>query len=222
MNILLLGSGGREHAFAYKIAESPHCKKLYIAPGNPGTEKHGSNVDLSVMDFEAIERFVLEHDVEMIVVGPEEPLVKGIHDYFRRSVSSPEMAIIGPSAAGARLEGSKEFAKEFMKQHGIPTAGYASFTKNSMEEGKAFLENHATPIVLKADGLAAGKGVVICDSREEAEKEFEEMLDGKFGSAGVKVVVEEYLNGVEMSVCRANRWTSLQDPSHRERLQTHR
>lgn len=200
MTILLLGSGGREHAFAYKIAQSPHCSKLFIAPGNTGTEKHGVNIPIQVTDFEAIEKFVLENTVDMMVVGPEEPLVKGISDFFERSEKVPSIPVIGPSARGAQLEGSKDFAKAFMKKHNIPTAGYATFTVENINEAFSYLENHPMPIVLKADGLAAGKGVVICATLEEAKKELNDMLQGKFGAAGSKVVVEEFLEGVEMSV----------------------
>ncbi|MEP7128941.1 MAG: phosphoribosylamine--glycine ligase [Chitinophagales bacterium] len=200
MNILLLGSGGREHAFAYKISQSPHCSKLFIAPGNPGTEKHGENIPLSVIDFPAIEKFVLENNVEMIVVGPEEPLVKGIYDFFEQSEKVGNIPVIGPSAAGAQLEGSKDFSKAFMIKYGIPTAGYATFTVDAISDAFEYLENHSTPIVLKADGLAAGKGVLICSTKEEAKKELDEMLHGKFGAAGNKVVIEEFLEGIEMSV----------------------
>ncbi|MBK9730716.1 MAG: phosphoribosylamine--glycine ligase [Chitinophagaceae bacterium] len=200
MNILLLGSGGREHALAYKISQSPHCSKLFIAPGNPGTEKHGENISLSATDFPAIEKFVLENNVEMIVVGPEEPLVKGIYDFFEQSDRVGNIPVIGPCAAGAQLEGSKDFSKAFMIKFGIPTAAYATFTVEAISGAFAYLENHSTPIVLKADGLAAGKGVLICSTKEEAKKELDEMLHGKFGAAGNKVVIEEFLDGIEMSV----------------------
>ncbi|MEO6167429.1 MAG: phosphoribosylamine--glycine ligase [Chitinophagales bacterium] len=200
MNILLLGSGGREHALAYKISQSPHCRKLFIAPGNPGTEKHGENVSIPVTDFPAIEKLVLENNIEMIVVGPEEPLVKGIYDFFEQSEKVISLPIIGPSARGAQLEGSKDFAKAFMKRNNIPAAGSATFTADKINDAITFLEQHSTPVVLKADGLAAGKGVVICQSREEAKKELNEMLEGKFGAAGNKVVIEEFLDGIEMSV----------------------
>ena len=200
MNILLLGSGGREHAFAYKISQSPHCQQLFVAPGNPGTEKHGKNVSISATDFPAIEKFVLENNIEMIVVGPDEPVVKGIFDFFEQSTVVPDLPVIGPSATGAQLEGSKNFAKDFMKRNNIPTAGSSTFTAENIQEAFSFLDEHATPIVLKADGLAAGKGVVICQTREEAKNELSEMLHGKFGAAGNKVVIEEYLDGIEMSV----------------------
>jgi phosphoribosylamine--glycine ligase len=201
MNILLLGSGGREHALAWKLGQSPLCTTLYIAPGNAGTSLCGKNVELDQLDFPAIGRFCLEHDVAMVVVGPEEPLVKGIHDHF---INSPELSaipVIGPSADGAKLEGSKAFAKSFMRKYGIPTAAYREFDMESYADGVAYLQSHALPVVLKADGLAAGKGVVIAQSHIEAIAEFELMVrHAKFGEAGRKVVVEEFLTGVEMSV----------------------
>ena len=200
MNILLLGSGGREHAFAYKISQSPHCRQLFIAPGNPGTEKHGKNVPIPVTDFPSIEKFVLENNIDMIVVGPEEPLVKGIYDFFQQSTLVPDLPVIGPSAAGAQLEGSKDFAKSFMKRHHIPAAGSTTFTAGQIDEAHTFLESCSLPVVLKADGLAAGKGVVICQTHEEAKSELNDMLHGKFGAAGNKVVSEEFLDGIEMSV----------------------
>ncbi len=200
MNILLLGSGGREHALAYKISQSPHCTKLFIAPGNPGTEKHGENVPVNILDFNDIEKFVLHNGIDMMVVGPEEPLVKGIFDFFENSDQVPSISIIGPSAAGAMLEGSKQFAKEFMQRHSIPSAAYASFTLETIDEAHSYLEKHTVPVVLKANGLTAGKGVVICETVEAAHLELEEMLKGKFGSASTKVVIEEYLKGIEMSV----------------------
>lgn len=200
MNILLLGSGGREHALAYKISQSSHCDKLFIAPGNPGTEKHGENVPIASTDFPAIEQFVLANKVQMIVVGPEEPLVKGISDYFESSQLVGNIPVIGPGSEGAQLEGSKDFSKAFMYRHNIPTAGYATFTAANMKDAVAYLQSHSTPIVLKADGLAAGKGVVICATREAAISELEEMLHGKFGAAGNMVVIEEFLDGIEMSV----------------------
>ena len=171
MNILLIGSGGREHALAWKIAQSKHCSQLYIAPGNAGTLQCGTNVNMSVTDFEAIKKFCIENQIEMIVVGPEEPLVKGIYDYFEATselLRTGEADIIGPSAKGAQLEGSKAFSKKFMQRHNIPTAAYAEFTYSNFEEGKKYIAQHSLPIVLKADGLAAGKGVVICDTHEEA------------------------------------------------------
>src|SRR6185436_8102930 len=162
MKILLLGSGGREHAFAYMLAKSPLCETLFIAPGNPGTEKHGENVSISVTDFDAIGDFVLKQGIEMVVVGPEDPLVKGIYDFFRKNAALQHIAVIGPSQAGAQLEGSKDFAKQFMKKHSIPTARYASFTSREMQAAITFIDQQLVPVVLKADGLAAGKGVVIC------------------------------------------------------------
>ncbi|MBA2407548.1 MAG: phosphoribosylamine--glycine ligase, partial [Chitinophagales bacterium] len=199
-NILLLGSGGREHALAYKISQSPHCTKLFIAPGNPGTEKHGENVPIVISDFNAIEKFVLHNSIDMIVVGPEELLVKGIYDFFENSDQVPSISIIGPSAAGAMLEGSKQFAKDFMKRYSIPSASFAFFTLETIDEAHSYLEKHTVPVVLKANGLTAGKGVVICETVEAAHLELEEMLKGKFGSASTKVVIEEYLKGIEMSV----------------------
>jgi phosphoribosylamine--glycine ligase len=197
MNILLLGSGGREHALARKIAQSPHCEKLFIAPGNGGTSLHGTNVPLGVNDFAAQEAFVKENAIDLIVVGPEDPLVNGVYDYF----TERGVAVIGPSKQAAQLEGSKAFSKKFMQRQGIPTAAYAEFTAENFEEGKAYLSKHALPIVLKADGLAAGKGVVICESHEEAQKVFAEMiLQKQFGEASSRVVVEQFLSGIEISV----------------------
>lgn len=200
MKILLLGSGGREHALAYKIAQSPLCEKLFIAPGNPGTEKHGENIPLRVSDFEGIEKFVLDNKIDMIVPGPEEPLVKGIYDHFQQVKTGSQVKVIGPSMQGAMLEGSKDFAKTFMRNFNIPTSAYETFTSGNIRDAFTFLQKHSTPIVLKADGLAAGKGVVICSTQDEAKKELTEMLGGKFGDAGNKVVIEEYLKGIEMSV----------------------
>ena len=201
MNILLLGSGGREHAIAAKIAESTHCKQLYIAPGNAGTTKCGINVDMKVDDFKAIGNFVLSHDIRMVVVGPEAPLVAGIADYFAADSRLREVMLIGPSAQGAQLEGSKDFAKQFMTRHGIPTAAYRTFTKETLAEGKQFLATLEAPYVLKADGLAAGKGVLIIDDLTEAQQELEHMLaDAKFGKASASVVIEQYLSGIELSV----------------------
>jgi phosphoribosylamine--glycine ligase len=196
MKILLLGSGGREHALAAKIAQSPYLTELFIAPGNPGTAECGRNVRLNMSDFEAIDRFVAEHGVEMIVVGPEDPLVKGIADYF----AGKPVSVIGPSKRGAALEGSKDFAKAFMTRHGIPTARYGSFDTNQLLKGYDFLEQLSPPFVLKADGLAAGKGVIIVDNLLDAKSTLKEMLDGKFGSASSKVVIEEFLQGIEVSV----------------------
>ena len=200
MRILLLGSGGREHALAWKISQSPKVEKLYIAPGNAGTSEVGENVSLSATDFEGIKAFVLEHDVNMVVVGPEDPLVKGVYDYFRDDAQLSAIPVIGPSKAGATLEGSKDFAKAFMMRHGIPTARYQTFTQDTLSEGIAFLRTLEAPYVLKADGLCAGKGVLILDTLEEAERELSEMLGGMFGSASASVVIEEFLSGVECSV----------------------
>lgn len=200
MNILLLGSGGREHAIAWKIAKSSKVDKLFIAPGNAGTAQVGTNVNIKADDFPAIKDFVLSHQVEMVVVGPEDPLVKGIYDYFKNDVQLASIPVIGPSKAGAQLEGSKDFAKAFMMRHYIPTAQYKSITAENLEEGLAFLETLQAPYVLKADGLAAGKGVLIIDSLEEAKKELSEMLQGMFGDASKTVVIEEFLDGIECSV----------------------
>jgi len=201
MNILLLGSGGREHALAWKLVSSPLCTSLFIAPGNPGTAQCGTNVDLSPVDFEGLKKFCSKQQIGLVIVGPEEPLVKGIVDYFAADPALKEIPVIGPSAKGAQLEGSKAFSKKFMQRHGIPTAAYREFNLDNYAEGIAYLQQHSLPIVLKADGLAAGKGVVICQSHIEAVAEFELMLQGnKFGEAGSKVVVEEFLYGIEMSV----------------------
>lgn len=201
MNILLLGSGGREHAIAYKLAQSEKCKKLFIAPGNAGTAKCGTNVSLDIMDFPTVASFVRENEVKMVVVGPEAPLVAGISDYFAADEVLKKVTVVGPSRQGAMLEGSKDYAKEFMMRHSIPTARYRSFDKESINEGIRFLHELKAPYVLKADGLAAGKGVVILPTVEEAEKELREMLEGaKFGDASAKVVIEEFLSGIELSV----------------------
>ncbi len=200
MNILILGSGGREHTFAYKLAQSKNCNHLFVAPGNAGTKKIATNVDIGVTDFEAIKALVLNENIEMVVVGPEDPLVKGIYDYFRENDALKNVAVIGPSKAGAALEGSKERAKEFMMAHHIPTAAYAAFTNKTLKEGQAFLETLSAPYVLKADGLAAGKGVLILETLEEAKHELAMMLDGKFGEASTTVVIEEFLDGIELSV----------------------
>ena len=200
MNILLLGSGGREHAIAYKIAQSALCKKLYVAPGNAGTAMLGENVDLDAADFAAVGRFVQSHYVDMLVVGPEAPLVDGIVDYFHDTPELRQVLVVGPSREGARLEGSKDYAKAFMQRHKIPTARYKTFTAATLQEGEAFLETLQAPYVLKADGLAAGKGVLIEDSLASAKAHLAEMLDGKFGSASASVVIEEYLSGIELSV----------------------
>ena len=200
MNILLLGSGGREHALAWKIAQSPRVDKLYIAPGNAGTAQAGENVDIPATDFDALKVFALERSIDMIVVGPEDPLVRGIYDEFRNDIATRHIAVIGPSANGARLEGSKEFAKEFMLRHGIPTARHLSVSAETLDEGLAFLETLQAPYVLKADGLCAGKGVLILPTLDEAKRELREMLGGMFGRASATVVIEEYLSGIECSV----------------------
>ena len=200
MNILILGSGGREHALAWKTAQSKRCDKLFIAPGNAGTMVLGKNVPIDVNDFEKLKAFALENDIRMIVVGPEDPLVNGIADAFKADSATSGISVIGPSKAGAVLEGSKDFAKEFMKRHGIPTAAYATFDSATLEQGLKFLETLQPPYVLKADGLAAGKGVLILPTLEEARKELGEMLGGMFGEASRKVVIEEFLDGTECSV----------------------
>ena len=201
MNILLLGSGGREHALAWKMVKSHHCDQLYIAPGNAGTAKFGTNINIGINDFEAQKKICIEHKINMLVVGPEEPLVNGVYDYFKNDEALKNIIVVGPSKEAAQLEGSKAFSKKFMQRHHIPTAAYAEFAKENFEEGKKYLDAHALPIVLKADGLAAGKGVVICSSHQEALQVFEEMIINKqFGDAGSKVVVEEFLNGIEVSV----------------------
>ncbi|MGL4520020.1 MAG: phosphoribosylamine--glycine ligase [Phocaeicola sp.] len=200
MKLLLLGAGGREHAMAWKIAQSPKIEKLYIAPGNAGTGEVGENVAIAADNFEAIKSFVLEKGVDMVVVGPEDPLVKGVYDFFKNDEALKAIPVIGPSKAGAVLEGSKEFAKAFMERHNIPTAGYKSITAENLEEGLAFLETLQAPYVLKADGLCAGKGVLILPTLEEAQKELKEMLGGMFGAASAKVVIEEFLSGIECSV----------------------
>lgn len=200
MKLLLLGSGGREHALAWKIAQSPKIEKVFIAPGNAGTEQVGENVDISATDFPAIKSFVLEKGIDMVVVGPEDPLVKGVYDFFKEDNSLKHIPVIGPSKEGAQLEGSKDFAKAFMMRHAIPTAAYKSITAENLEEGYAFLEALQPPYVLKADGLAAGKGVLILDTKEEAKKELGDMLGGMFGDASKTVVIEEFLDGIECSV----------------------
>jgi phosphoribosylamine--glycine ligase len=200
MKLLLLGSGGREHALAWKIAQSEKIEKLYIAPGNAGTGTVGENVAIKADDFAAIKEFVLAKGVGMVVVGPEDPLVKGVYDFFRDDEALKSIPVIGPSKAGAVLEGSKEFAKGFMQRHGIPTAAYKSITAANLEEGLRFLETLEAPYVLKADGLCAGKGVLILPTLEEAQKELREMLGGMFGDASATVVIEEFLSGIECSV----------------------
>ncbi|MCL2650630.1 MAG: phosphoribosylamine--glycine ligase [Candidatus Azobacteroides sp.] len=200
MNILLLGSGGREHALAWKIAQSPKIDKLYIAPGNAGTGQVGQNVAIPADDFPAIKDFVLQNDIQMVVVGPEDPLVKGIYDFFKQDPALETIPVIGPSKAGAQLEGSKDFAKAFMMRHNIPTARYLSVSKKNLQEGIVFLHSMKPPYVLKADGLAAGKGVLIINDLKEAEQGLEAMLCGMFGEAGSTVVIEEFLSGIECSV----------------------
>lgn len=200
MNILLLGSGGREHAIAWKIAQSPKVDQLFIAPGNAGTALVGTNVNIKADDFPAIKDFALANHIGMVVVGPEDPLVKGVYDYFKNDAALAGIPVIGPSKEGAQLEGSKDFAKAFMMRHNIPTARYKSISAGNLEEGYAFLEELQAPYVLKADGLAAGKGVLILDTLEEAKKELGDMLGGMFGDASKTVVIEEFLDGIECSV----------------------
>jgi phosphoribosylamine--glycine ligase len=201
MKVLLLGSGGREHALAWKIAQSSILDELFIAPGNAGTKKHGKNVDLSPTDFESIKEFVIAQQIDMVIVGPEEPLVNGIYDYFQADDQLRKVAIIGPSKFGAQLEGSKDFAKAFMSRHAIPTAKYGTFTAETITQGLAFLTSMKGPYVLKADGLAAGKGVLILSDLDEAKSELKSMLiDEKFGAASSKVVIEQFLDGIELSV----------------------
>lgn len=200
MKLLLLGSGGREHALAWKIAQSPKVSRLYIAPGNAGTAGVGENVPLKADDFDGIRAFVLEKGIDMVVVGPEDPLVKGIYDYFKKDEALKQIPLIGPSAQGAVLEGSKDFAKGFMQRHHIPTAAYRTFTGETLDEGLRFLETLKAPYVLKADGLCAGKGVLILPTLDEARKELKEMLGGMFGKASASVVIEEFLSGIECSV----------------------
>lgn len=209
MNILLLGSGGREHAFAWKIVQSPSCSRLFVAPGNPGTAVIAQNIALSVTDFKGIYEFILANTIDLVVIGPEEPLVKGLVDYLQAQAKTAALLIVGPSQLGATLEGSKDFSKQFMQRHGVPTAAYATFTADQLKEGLAYLDDHALPIVLKADGLAAGKGVLICETHAEAKQFLKEMLvDAKFGEASSKVVIEEFLTGIELSVFVATDGTS--------------
>jgi len=200
MNILVIGGGGREHTIAWKLAQSKQCKQLFVAPGNAGTHEIATNLSIGVTDFKAIKEAVLTYSISMVIVGPEDPLVKGIHDFFLGDEQLQGITVVGPQKAAATLEGSKEFAKEFMKAHNIPTAQYDSFTADTVDEGCRFLETMKAPYVLKADGLAAGKGVLILDSLEDAQKELREMLVGqKFGQASKKVVIEEFLKGIELS-----------------------
>lgn len=201
MNILILGSGGREHTFAWKIAQSKHTNKLFVAPGNAGTEKIATNVNLNILNFQQIAEFSIEHNIEMIVVGPEAPLVNGIYDYFINNENLQHINVVGPSKEGAKLEGSKTFAKEFMLKYNIPTAKYNEFDKTNLQEGLDFIENNNTTFVLKADGLAGGKGVIITANKEEAKQELKAMIaDSKFGEASNKVIIEEFLDGIEFSV----------------------
>lgn len=200
MKLLLIGAGGREHALAWKIAQSPQCDKLYIAPGNAGTKNCGENVPISVNDFEKLKAFCVDNQIDMVVVGPEDPLVNGIYDDFKADARTKNIPVIGPSKAGAMLEGSKDFAKAFMQRHSIPTAKYKTISKTNLEEGLQFLSELQAPYVLKADGLCAGKGVLILPTLEEAQKELREMLDGMFGNASTHVVIEEFLSGIECSV----------------------
>ncbi len=201
MNILIIGAGGREHTFAYKLAQSKQCNKLFVAPGNAGTETIATNVNIGVTDFEKIKELVLTESISMVIVGPEVPLVEGIYDYFKKDPKLSDVSVIGPSAEAAQLEGSKEYAKEFLVKHNIPTAAYQSFTSKTVNEGHAFLETLKAPYVLKADGLAAGKGVLILNNLEEAKSELTDMLTNeKFGAASEKVVIEEFLDGIELSV----------------------
>ena len=200
MKLLLIGAGGREHALAWKIAQSPQCDKLYIAPGNAGTKNCGENVPISVNDFEKLKAFCVDNQIDMVVVGPEAPLVNGIYDNFKADARTKNIPVIGPSKAGAMLEGSKDFAKAFMQRHSIPTAKYKTISKANLEEGLQFLSELQAPYVLKADGLCAGKGVLILPTLEEAQKELREMLDGMFGNASTHVVIEEFLSGIECSV----------------------
>ena len=201
MNILLIGAGGRENAFCHKIVQSKHCDKLFIAPGNAGTAQFGTNLNIDVLDFNAVKKSVLANDIQFVIVGPEEPLVRGIHDFFLADADLVHIPVIGPKKDGAQLEGSKDFSKQFMHKYGIPTAASQTFTIETLSEGIAYLTNHSLPIVLKADGLAAGKGVLICNTVLEAQIELQLMLvEAKFGEASAKVVIEEFLKGIELSV----------------------
>lgn len=200
MRILLLGSGGREHAFAWKMSQSPLCEKLFIAPGNPGTAQYGTNVAFSATDFSSITEFILNEKIDLVVVGPEEPLVKGIRDHLKNISATSNVKVLGPSKEGAQLEGSKDYAKAFMKRNYIPTAAYGTFSAETLNEARSFLKSLQPPYVLKADGLAAGKGVLILNDLAEAEEELKQMFSGKFGTAGAKVVIEEFLKGIELSV----------------------
>jgi phosphoribosylamine---glycine ligase len=201
MNILLLGSGGREHALAWKLRQSKLCSRLLVAPGNAGTAQYGENVNIAVTDFDQLKKLCITEFIEVVIVGPEEPLVKGIFDYFKNDVELEKITVVGPSAKAAQLEGSKAFSKQFMQRHNIPTAAYAKFTEDNYNQGKTYIQQHALPVVLKADGLAAGKGVVIAQTHEDALNSFEDMIINKqFGEASSKVVIEEFLQGIEVSV----------------------
>lgn len=215
MNILIIGSGGREHALAWKMAQSHHCDRLFVAPGNPGTASIGTNIEIQINDFHAIKKVVLENAIDMIVVGPEDPLVKGIYDFFAKDEATQHVNVIGPSAEAAQLEGSKAFSKHFMQRHGIPTASYAEFTLDNYAQGVDYIKAHSLPIVLKADGLAAGKGVIIAFTQEEALTSFEEMIQHKqFGEASAKVVIEQFLEGIEVSVFALTDGTTYQIIGH--------
>ena len=200
MNILLLGSGGREHAFAWKLTQSPLCDSLFVAPGNAGTAQIATNLPFGFADFDAVAGAIRTHNIDLLLVGPEEPLVKGVVDFLRKQPDMADLRIVGPDAAGAQLEGSKDFSKQFMARHHIPTAASRTFTNETVEDGLTYLENHTLPIVLKADGLAAGKGVIIAETVQEAKTTLRDMLGGRFGSAGHRVVVEQFLRGIELSV----------------------
>ncbi len=200
MNVLLIGGGGREHALSWKLSQSPLCDQLFIAPGNAGTASCGSNVNIDLSDFEQVKAFILAEEVGMLVVGPEEPLVRGIYDFCKSQKELEKLIVVGPSMEGAKLEGSKAYAKKFMADYRIPTAAYKEFNADNLEEGFDFIDTQTPPIVLKADGLAAGKGVLILDDKEEAKEELRQMLDGKFGAASAKVVIEAFLDGIEFSV----------------------
>ncbi len=215
MNILLIGSGGRENALAWKMSQSHQCDEIFIAPGNPGTAQFGTNLPIEINDFDALKKAALAHQIEMIVVGPEEPLVKGIYDFFADDSATAHINVIGPSAKAAQLEGSKAFSKHFMQRHQIPTASYAEFTLENYEQGLTYISAHALPIVLKADGLAAGKGVIIASTHQEALTSYKEMLqDKQFGAASDKVVIEQFLEGIEVSVFALTDGTNYQIIGH--------
>jgi phosphoribosylamine--glycine ligase len=219
MNILILGSGGRESAFAWKIAQSPKCEKLFIAPGNAGTHQYGTNVNIKVTDFEGIKALVLEQAINLVLVGPEEPLVKGVHDFFLADEQLKNIPVVGPQQEAAQLEGSKDFSKQFMERHNIPTAAYKTFTKDTLQDGLTYLATAGLPVVLKADGLAAGKGVLICTSLEEAQLELTQMLaEAKFGDASSSVVIEQFLQGIELSVFVMTDGSNYKDTTRSQRL----